>query len=161
MLSLLVKSFTLHTLLGIQGVSDVQRSANVDAPLYVNFVPALTYHFCLNLPEAFTQPGASTLADLCIFMHLFPHSAPPLAPYVSPTDHPSTSPKAICHTSNKSVFASTLSSIRRAAVSLHPQMLVSIRCVPYIMKWLAMPGLSAHSKVDKYGRHCCQPSPDK
>ena len=25
----------------------------------------LSYHFCLNLPAAFTQPGASSSADLC------------------------------------------------------------------------------------------------
>ena len=31
----------------------------------VNFITALAYHFCLNLPAAFTQPGAPTLADLC------------------------------------------------------------------------------------------------
>ena len=32
----------------------------------MNFIPAVAYHFCLNLPTAFTQPGASTLADLCM-----------------------------------------------------------------------------------------------
>ena len=45
----------------------IQRSAKVDAPGLVNFIPAVAYHFCLNLPAAFTKPGASTLADLCIF----------------------------------------------------------------------------------------------
>ena len=28
-----------------------------------NFVPAVAHHFCLNWPAAFTQPGASTLAE--------------------------------------------------------------------------------------------------
>ena len=39
----------------------------IDAPGLVNFIPAvfLPSHFFLNLPAAFTQPGASTLADLC------------------------------------------------------------------------------------------------
>ena len=41
----------------------VQRSAKVDAPGLVNFVPTLAYNSCLNMPPAFTQPGASTLAD--------------------------------------------------------------------------------------------------
>ena len=31
----------------------------------VNFIIAVTYHFCPSLPAASTQPGASTLADLC------------------------------------------------------------------------------------------------
>ena len=43
----------------------LQRSAKVDAPGFVNFAPAVAYHFCLNLPAAFTQSGAPTLADLC------------------------------------------------------------------------------------------------
>ena len=43
----------------------LQRSANVGAPGLVNFITAVAYHFCPSLPAAFTQPGASTLADLC------------------------------------------------------------------------------------------------
>ena len=44
----------------------------------VNFVPALAYHFCLNLPAAFTQPGARLLAEPCIslaatFLFIFKH----------------------------------------------------------------------------------------
>ena len=35
------------------------------APGFVNFVLALAYHFCLNLPAAFTQPGARLLAEPC------------------------------------------------------------------------------------------------
>ena len=49
----------------IQHEYDVQRSAKVGAPSLVKFVPAVAYHFCLNLPAAFTQPGASILVDLC------------------------------------------------------------------------------------------------
>ena len=45
----------------------VQRSAKVGAPGLVNFITAVAYHFCPSLPAAFTQPGASTLADLCIW----------------------------------------------------------------------------------------------
>ena len=32
----------------------------------MNFVFALAYHFCLNLPAAFTQPGARLLVEPCI-----------------------------------------------------------------------------------------------
>ena len=53
--------------------SFLQRSA----PGLVNFIPGAAYHFCpsLSFPAAFTQPGASTLADLCtqnvkLFIHL-------------------------------------------------------------------------------------------
>ena len=48
----------------------VQRSAKVGAPGLVNFITAVAYHFCPSLPAAFTQPGASTLADLCILPSL-------------------------------------------------------------------------------------------
>ena len=34
-------------------------------PGLVNFVPAVAYHFCLNLPEKFSQPGAHFLAQPC------------------------------------------------------------------------------------------------
>ena len=40
----------------------------------VNFVPAVAYHFCLNLPAAFTQPGALTFADVCINWQFSGHS---------------------------------------------------------------------------------------
>ena len=33
----------------------------------MNFVTDLAYHFCLELPSAFTQPGDHLLAELCIF----------------------------------------------------------------------------------------------
>ena len=46
----------------LQWKMDVQRSDKVAAPGLANFVPTFAYHF---LPAAFTQPGASTLADLC------------------------------------------------------------------------------------------------
>ena len=41
----------------------VQGSTNRRALGLVNFVPALAYHICLNLPAAFTQPGARLLVD--------------------------------------------------------------------------------------------------
>ena len=56
-----------------QNVScSLQRSAKVGAPALVNFITAVAYHSCPSLPAAFTQPGASTLADLCnvIYMEL-------------------------------------------------------------------------------------------
>ena len=43
----------------------VQGSTNRRAPGLVNFVPALAHHFCLNLPAAFTQPGARLLVEPC------------------------------------------------------------------------------------------------
>ena len=44
----------------------IQGAAEVGAPGLVNFIAAVAYHFFPSLPAAFTQPGASTLADLCI-----------------------------------------------------------------------------------------------
>ena len=41
-------------------LSDGWRLAKVDAPGLVNFIPAVAYHFCLNLPAASTKHGAST-----------------------------------------------------------------------------------------------------
>ena len=40
-------------------------SAKVGAPGLVNFITAVAFHFCPSLPAALTQPGASTLANLC------------------------------------------------------------------------------------------------
>ena len=34
----------------------------------VNSVPAVAYHFGLNLPAAFTQPGANLLAEICTYV---------------------------------------------------------------------------------------------
>ena len=48
-----------------EGEVQIQRSAKVRAPGFVNFITAVAYHFCPSLPAAITQPGASTLADLC------------------------------------------------------------------------------------------------
>ena len=46
--------------------SYVQGSTNRRALGLVNFVPALAYHFSLNLPAAFTQPRARLLVEPCI-----------------------------------------------------------------------------------------------
>ena len=48
--------------------ANVQKSAKVGAPglQLVNNIPALAYHFCLNLPAAFTKPGRSLLVVRCI-----------------------------------------------------------------------------------------------
>ena len=44
----------------------VQGSANRRLrPGLVNFVPAVAYHFCLNLPEKLSQPGNGILAQPC------------------------------------------------------------------------------------------------
>ena len=44
---------------------DVQRLAEFDAPGLVNVVHAVAYHFCLNLPAAFSQPGKGLLEIPC------------------------------------------------------------------------------------------------
>ena len=38
----------------------LSMAPKVDSPGLVKLVSALAYHFCLNLPAAFTHPGAST-----------------------------------------------------------------------------------------------------
>ena len=48
----------------------MQGSAKVGAPGLTNFVTAVAYHFCPSLPAAFTQPGASILADFCTLVHI-------------------------------------------------------------------------------------------
>ena len=40
------------------------------APGFVNFVLALAYHFWLNFPAAFTQPGARLLVEPCTYYAL-------------------------------------------------------------------------------------------
>ena len=49
----------------IHTFGDIQGSANPRTPGLVNFVTAVAYHFCLNLPEKFSQPGARGLANPC------------------------------------------------------------------------------------------------
>ena len=46
----------------VQFVSTVQGSTNRWALGLVNFVPVLDYHFWLNLPAAFTQPGGPPIS---------------------------------------------------------------------------------------------------
>ena len=46
--------------------SSLQGSAKRRSPGWVNFVAAVTYHFCLALPAAFTQPGTQLLAEPCM-----------------------------------------------------------------------------------------------
>ena len=48
----------------------IQGSTNRWALGLVNFVPALAYHFCLNMPAPFTQPGARLLVEPCTFSSL-------------------------------------------------------------------------------------------
>ena len=42
----------------------LQRLAKVGAPVLVNFITAVAFHSCPSLPAAFTQSGASALANL-------------------------------------------------------------------------------------------------
>ena len=53
--------------LTLYGREKEERSDKFGAAGLVNFIPAVAYHFCLNLPAAFTKPGALTLADLCTY----------------------------------------------------------------------------------------------
>ena len=46
-------------------VSYVQGTSKRPFPGLVNFVPAVAYHFCLNLPAAFSQPGNGLLEVPC------------------------------------------------------------------------------------------------
>ena len=41
----------------------VQEWVKFPFPGLVNFVPAVAYHFCLNLPKTFSQPGNGILAQ--------------------------------------------------------------------------------------------------
>ena len=43
----------------------VQGSPKECFPGLVNFVTAVAYHFCLNLPRAFSQPGKHSFGDPC------------------------------------------------------------------------------------------------
>ena len=51
---------------GSSGFHSAKGSAKSWTPGLENFITAVAYHFCPSLPASFTQPGASTLADLCI-----------------------------------------------------------------------------------------------
>ena len=44
----------------------LQGSAKRRSPGLVNFVPAVTDHFCMAQPSAFTQPGDRLLAEPCL-----------------------------------------------------------------------------------------------
>ena len=45
---------------------EIQGSSNRWAPGFVNFVPAVAYHFWLNLHAAFTEPRARLLEEPCM-----------------------------------------------------------------------------------------------
>ena len=52
-----------------QGVGrTLQGSAKRRYPDLANFITALAYHFCLDFPAAFTQPGAHLLAEHCKYL---------------------------------------------------------------------------------------------
>ena len=56
-------------------------SPNECFPGLVNFVPAVAYHFCLNMPRAVSQPGKHSFGNPCIDMPrilLSYHSACPI-----------------------------------------------------------------------------------
>ena len=44
----------------------LQCSTKRQSPGLVNFITALSYHFCLALPSAFTQPGAHLIEEPCM-----------------------------------------------------------------------------------------------
>ena len=45
--------------------SAVEGSPKECFPCLVDFVSAVAYHFCLNLPRAFLQPGKHSFGDSC------------------------------------------------------------------------------------------------
>ena len=47
-------------------ICTLQGSAKRRSPVLVNLVPAITYHFCLDLPASFMQPGDHLLAEGCL-----------------------------------------------------------------------------------------------
>ena len=57
----------------------IQGSPKECFPGLVNFVTAVAYHFCLNLPRAFSQPGKHSFGDPCILnlkvLHAYSHHA--------------------------------------------------------------------------------------
>ena len=55
----------LYAASGFEDGQSCSLLGQVCAPGLVNFITAVAYHLCPSLPAAFTQPGASTLADLC------------------------------------------------------------------------------------------------
>ena len=46
-------------------LTQVQGISIKPFPNLVNFVPAVAYHFCLNLPAAFSQPGNGLVVQHC------------------------------------------------------------------------------------------------
>ena len=75
----------------------VQGTTKVGAPGLVNLIAAVAYHFCPMLPAAFTQPGVSALADLCMYQfskhvvycqYRFPQTPPIEGLSVFVSDHP-------------------------------------------------------------------------
>ena len=46
-------------------LSNIQGPTKRLRPGFVNFVPAVAYHFCLALPVAFAQPGDQLLVVPC------------------------------------------------------------------------------------------------
>ena len=55
-------------------VSALHGSPKESFPGLVNFVTAVAYHLCLNLPRAFSQPGKHSFGDPCTYatFHPFP-----------------------------------------------------------------------------------------
>ena len=52
---------------------EVQGPGKMWSPGLVNFVSAVAYLFCLNLPAAFSQAGDHNFASPCIFNPLMGH----------------------------------------------------------------------------------------
>ena len=52
----------------IHSSPNLQSSSIRWAPGLVKFVPAVAYLFCLNLPAAFSQPGARHIGEPCILV---------------------------------------------------------------------------------------------
>ena len=59
----MIMSTALTNIFEVEGArcTTIQGTFKRSFPGLVNFVPAAAYHYCLNLPEAFSQPGNGLL----------------------------------------------------------------------------------------------------
>ena len=71
MVSEILSSWNIMFSLSQSPFHAIQGWAKVLFQGLVNFVPAVAYQFCLNLPAAFTQPGNGNLAHPCNLKRAF------------------------------------------------------------------------------------------
>ena len=87
----------------------LQGSPKECFPGLVNFVTAVAYHFCLNLPIAFSQPGKHSFGDPCISVSL----RHPFGRF-----SPSPLPCGVCFANFGALKLCNLSSVRKSGMAL-------------------------------------------